>query len=1841
MAVCPNKNTPQWRELSDAVGGDGTALAAFILNDYEIPSVEDAKLLLTKNSGKDVKFSDEAAQSLKDKKLARVDEQLEVLDRVIKSSAKDARQKTFKILRDNLVEYRTGIENDEFTVSVSNLVGGGDIESKNDYRNYQEFGTFVHHVIETLQKEIIGTDNSISNIFTKEKLQEIYKGYNKEFTVKKLVEDGKIVQPDQLYNMINNLVSNLQHYVSLGHTILPEISITTKDKQGRSIVGRLDILTIDRNGKTNILDIKTKLVNAAIGVDSLNKEYPIHASNFADNSFAVGKRNAYQNWDLQLGVYARMLEKLGVDVDEKIILKLLYAGDYTNPEGQQFDLAGNDTFEYSFFHTDAYRSSIHNMTTESEKKGYDTAMKKIRVAIPIEGESKEEIRREQDKDSFIYNLGEADATSLINKIKDITEVHLENALKQLKIYEKAKNEEFVKYFTQRIRSLNNIKNALLSDNKNWQAANKIGFILKSLQIDMEELSKTTKNIKIVATTYEEFQKQAKQLDILNKLSVGYNSFLEDIKGMLVDHIQINDKNDEINKILNSIQDNIRNVSQIYTRLGFNFQMNVLKSAITDTQKERITEQRKQVIEPLIRSLKTKRDKLAAGDKSVGLWQRISGSLKSTSVTPQTEIERIDFQITKLETELAGIKFDDEGLKTYINAVLDPKSQLYVGQGTSFWTQYMASSSSTDLILSSFTNILKLSNSEGQSQYVNFIEREGIEEEFNTYRKLTGENDITKLNERIGEVRKTLSFDENGNEVVTETRAFADPISEEYHNIFVNHYNDLYKINEQIKKATVAEDIEALRKQKADLIEKNLKWRLENTQMKLVPELYELDKMLPADYKEKRDELYKEKNMLEQSAGFNNSEQLDESTSDRIAEIEVELNKLRMEYAKKNGQYQKYMDLMDKYYDYEINENYFERLKSQKITELKDVNGLIDQDAFDKWMEQNTVKRATQEWYDAISDIWDKVFFILGQQNPRVKELNERYKEILAQYKRKGIVDSRFFTTEDKQTLNEIEELITEAKSAQGPNGLDRQDRKELKQLFQDMEDLQTKVENPYYVKEFNMRIDALDQKWARYQQENEKSEKDRALEQFLIEEMDFKTWYEDNHTNKYESRLTSNKGLNPLPKKYNILTVPSSEDMYEIKPDHKFTIRKLKEEAYNKDYQEDVHGYPLPKGVTRDGARITGDSQWLNAKYVKIRNNAADANFYHSFVGRFLNFQADTTGRMLGYNYAGYEQKSIDQLRDEGLFEGGKNRGKLFKDKHLVLGSEYDYSVNNFRGSMEEKIQFRHNKPLPLEEQTRDGIGATIKWFEQAHINKSMAEIQPLAKALIASWENQARLLSQSDMPEAEKEKRMKGINRTIDGMNFEYKKFVKGQVKDNETIGTKFGDLCLRGIGFTRLGLDLPNQIGNLLSGNMQNFLGGHKSGLYSTKNYLWAKSKIYGKDGLIGSLLTDYSKIGNKSFMTKMLMYYHPQQKSVEHYYDRTRNTGQRMVQGFVDLSPAFFLQDKGELEISSTVWLSVMDNIKVKVIASRNADGTVKEYAKDENGNIKTINAFEAYKENANGEIVIRDDVEWTKEDEQAAKKTVWSEVRRTNGRYADWDKAKIEAGFTGRLLMYYRKYLEPAIRNRAGARGDNWEAGEITYGFYRAMLKAIKTEGMWNVTKSIFGASEEKTGVSEYYQRKSQMAAREIAIGACLYILGRMIKSAIPKDKKDDDLYPGHNIMMNMVAVYAKVDNETRSLIPIPIIGGLDSYIKSAGEFTNANRDVLKVYMALEHGLFLLGSTITDDKFIQSQAKYQVKSGNFKKGDAKIKKDLMDLTGYMNVYELFFPSARVKNSFLVRR
>ena len=101
---CPNKNLQSWKDLVSALGSDALAMAAYTMNNWDIPSIALAKQLIEKS--KEEKNKDEGIlEVLKKNRIQRVDAQIKTLDKIIDNTniADDQKIKTLSKLRENMV----------------------------------------------------------------------------------------------------------------------------------------------------------------------------------------------------------------------------------------------------------------------------------------------------------------------------------------------------------------------------------------------------------------------------------------------------------------------------------------------------------------------------------------------------------------------------------------------------------------------------------------------------------------------------------------------------------------------------------------------------------------------------------------------------------------------------------------------------------------------------------------------------------------------------------------------------------------------------------------------------------------------------------------------------------------------------------------------------------------------------------------------------------------------------------------------------------------------------------------------------------------------------------------------------------------------------------------------------------------------------------------------------------------------------------------------------------------------------------------------------------------------------------------------------------------------------------------------------------------------------------------------------------------------------------------------------------------------------------------------------------------------------------------------------------
>lgn len=264
--ACPLPSDPDWKKLVDAIG-EAEARTAFELNNFETPSIDEAVILLSKQNSldPDEKFVNQGDEL----KLRRVVKQrafLETLYYNIKVNDKqkatikkliDMNDKYREVLVDNIKKRDQGIIPKKST-SVSLLIGSSDYISRDptEYNSFKFFGTFMHEMLEVLQVEALDKETDINKVLTREKFDKTLASYRE---VTPFVIDN--MSDDIMYEMTKEIAEKVAYHHSRGFLILPEITVVGQTIDDQTVVGRVDIMMIDKDGKSNILDFKTKKVS--------------------------------------------------------------------------------------------------------------------------------------------------------------------------------------------------------------------------------------------------------------------------------------------------------------------------------------------------------------------------------------------------------------------------------------------------------------------------------------------------------------------------------------------------------------------------------------------------------------------------------------------------------------------------------------------------------------------------------------------------------------------------------------------------------------------------------------------------------------------------------------------------------------------------------------------------------------------------------------------------------------------------------------------------------------------------------------------------------------------------------------------------------------------------------------------------------------------------------------------------------------------------------------------------------------------------------------------------------------------------------------------------------------------------------------------------------------------------------------------------------------------------------------------------------------------------------------------------------------------------------------------
>lgn len=797
--------------------------------------------------------------------------------------------------------------------------------------------------------------------------------------------------------------------------------------------------------------------------------------------------------------------------------------------------------------------------------------------------------------------------------------------------------------------------------------------------------------------------------------------------------------------------------------------------------------------------------------------------------------------------------------------------------------------------------------------------------------------------------------------------------------------------------------------------------------------------------------------------------------------------------------------------------------------------------------------------------------------------------------------------------------------------------------------------------------------------------------QFGQTELEFEEWYNLNHNNKYVSVLTGHDVAgNVLPKSFNFETMPTEQvfDKYMDVgvPSPKFTIRVEKESAKNPFFLESPDGIPLPKNVYKDAnghyAVIPGTENKMmtvvmedgsieqhpviNSKYLRMREDKEVFEFYNDITKYYFDLQNKVEGKKGGYRIPGIAASLVENIAREGVVKAMDKQWSKFIDKSVKTYGSQDV-VNNTFGDLGNQLRQRFVDQLPEELQTKDAIGAVLLYAAEAHQNIAMQETAPKADGAIEFMEVmlsdiQEKIQSKSasfkgpdgEIKRADMSKRHAELKNAIELMKYERQKYLYGQYDSGTQLNRKLTKVVNNVFAYTsfiRIGFDIANQTKNYLSGNIQAFIaaGGMESDHYSRGDYMWAKKQVYGTNGFLSNYFADWGKISDLHESTLLYRYINPAQKDFAKYVqDVTDGRSRRMAGKFLNISElGGIFQDKGDTEIAISVMYAVMNKYKFRQIASIDPVTGEKTYEKDADGKDVLVPAHAIYIKDKHGVLVKRADVEYTTQDEDRIRNIIYSEMRRAQGNYAKSDQTQFESNVAGKIVFFFKKYLVPQFLNRFGYTRPNWEAAETALGYWRAVAVAYKQFGPQQVFKHMVLGSKAMNKsntnmMGPMLTRRVAQARRDAFTMAIVTMLGMMAMIYVKrKDEDDEEL---SILEGNAIRVLWGVKGETTSMFPVG--GGQEEYIKNFTTLTTFAREFMALKKIGSHSInyglaMLMNSGLEPDEDADSvmyqqiykDAFYSKASGPYEKGDPKLVKDLVDLSGIKNFRDLVHPENRI--------
>lgn len=1730
-----------------------------------------------------------------------------------------------------------------------------------------------------------------------------------------LLSENKVLLPE---------ISVVQQDLN-GNYVLGRFDILAVDLKGNIEI--VDLKTKKTDGNVGNLDVFP--MDTFRKMDTFKGNYKPGANIlFSD----IRARNALTKYHMQLAVYSEMLRRLNLNVNGRTVWALAYKyiGDPKKPETVQ--LAGYKYSKFNELdimgHGQGYdpaNQPVHSNEVEMAARNSFRFQDDISDDTSVPSDPK-------NADNPFAHMSEDVQKIILDRLDELAKEQYESLerekqnIRQNKQIEEERRTEMVDAITKRQSSIiavrTNIKSSGLADSK-FSKANLIRLALDVMISEINYMKEKIREIDIPETYQLNSKENNEALSSLQSYMKNLSSMantMEMFKNSIraVTTLEENIKEDILN-YLSKIEIQIVNISDVYYRTS----RDVIKAIIKETQgglaSAGVFGQMKAILEPQLKFLENQIAKIkngTANDTSMG-WKAmrfLKGIVGIESVGAQTTLEEYERKAAEIRKMIELNELNDDTIDMYLNGVFNNSDHpFYLGSTTGTVNgflnadDFIGANANSELIISAMWKYMFTMKERGRTEFLKWADSLGIDkfkENFiNSMGGLANANNFI-----VEEVDVPIGYDKDGN--VTETkriRRFVDPVSQEFYETYNSYTVSLKNLNERIDEINAeisngGEDVvldklrqnrDALRTELAQKRKDFVLWKIAETNTILKPEVLMLQMGSGVDIAEIT-ELQETISAIIRSAG--SDAYLTDLQQDQIDNLESEISRILYDMRQKNPEAMDVYKKLQEYYTFRPNWNLWQK----KLSALEAEGNPA---AIERFHQNNSDYVPTEEWNEQISKIYEKLAE-LGTQDEELKEINQEMSKLRSKAFVRGKFNYKYLNEEEILRYEELElqrerrkdELREENEDAEFDP--DIQARKNA--LFTQLKTLRKEVLRSDFAKDYKEKrmqvVRLYNNLQQMYRERDQKESVDRAfLDKILDEENqynrhidEFITFFNKHSRVKFSGdrdSIAKGMALNEQWGQHLYHFIPANEKDMELVPNKKYRIKVLKDNAYNPDYQESYTknrfsrgNYPMPKGIRLNPDtnmfEISKDAKYANPKFKAILGNNTASEFYSKWVvEQYLMKQKNASGTPLGFSLPFVQQLGFDNLVSKGM-EGAVREMKSKVDELSYAGSELEKASNESGLMGENRILFKENYEVSADLTTTNGIEAIVNWNAGYYLNLQMAQLNVVMGSSIDWLKEEQRKMTARGTDEATLYAGK--LQTIINQIEFNKNKFVFGQIyekgyeveQQQSVINRKNLRILTSVAAFSRMAFDVGLQAGNLISGNIQQYLSLSSTRHATEGDYLKAKKEFYMR--FMPSMMRDWGKISDAGFETKLIRFLNPLTKNLDRMMDaNTAGKMRRLANRTFNVGDlSMMIQDKGEVEIGVTTALMILINRRYEVFET-DAEGNpiiengVKKIKKDASGNNVYINGIDAFKLE-NNSIAIRKDVNLSMKEVEDLKVLIMTEIYRFQGNYSTDTRTRFGSTLPGTLFEFYRKYLIPALSARfQGALGDTyrgvgssfgWATNEAYMGWWTATAKMVRYYGFFKAAKSFIvdgiasfpgiaslgggrlskGIRETfKTGIepSDAYRSRASMAARELIMGYLALQLYYVLRAAL-WEKDDDEELTWTELQLYRALV--KATNETRSMIPVPHVGKPQDYITTFGQFTTAFKEGETIINLANNAYYFTDYSLTGDEKSYELGYYKQNTIYFEEGDPKVLKNLYDLLGISNVIDTFDPEPRAK-------